>query len=60
MKMLVASAFAICLGFAAISAIEGDAAGSARPGGLGRRDPRRRRLRSRLASRSLWRMPPDV
>src|ERR1700689_2667344 len=40
--------------------LEGDAAGSARSGRIIRCYPRRRRLRSRLAPRSLWRLPPDV
>jgi hypothetical protein len=40
--------------------VAGNAAGPARPGGVERHHPRRRRLRRRLAPRSLWRLPPDV
>src|SRR5258707_9109749 len=40
--------------------IPGDASGSARPVRVDRRHPRRRRLWTRLAPRSLWWMPPDV
>src|SRR5713226_2333057 len=40
--------------------IPGDAAGPARPVRFVRHHSRRRWLRSRLASRPLWRMPPDV
>ena len=40
--------------------IPGDAAGPARPGHVVRHHSSRRWLRSRLAPRSLWRMPADV